>query len=319
MNIHDLLDRMADAERAFAAAQFVAPCVRGGRVRARVGGIVQTFAPEPDDFEGWGVFQASEDGRRAQLVEEADLPLVAGYLALFPVLRLRLIEPLAGRTWLAYPVNEGDMAQRFGMARPVALHLVDEGRAFETVVARAAGGGFWFEEVDRRADPLPGEALRDALRRLTAPEEIAFPGITPEMRTAYRIGLEHSPAYRERQRRIEEERRAAQRRRAVRAFARHGYGTRGGPVEPVADADQRRLVGALRAGGGQLREAVDRGEFYLVEWETGDGVRRTSAVAKGDLTVLSSGICLAGRDRDFDLQSLVGVIDRRTARDRDED
>jgi hypothetical protein len=90
-------------------------------------------------------------------------------------------------------------------------------------------------------------------------------------------------------------------------------------VEPVADADQRRLVGALRAGGGQLREAVDRGEFYLVEWETGDGVRRTSAVAKGDLTLLSSGICLAGRDRDFDLQSLVGVIDRRTARDRDED
>jgi hypothetical protein len=64
-------------------------------------------------------------------------------------------------------------------------------------------------------------------------------------------------------------------------------------------------------GGGELREFRDRGDFWQVEWETGDGERHTSAIAKGDLTVISSGICLSGGDRHFDLQSLVGVIEAR--------
>src|SRR5262249_38211647 len=68
---------------------------------------------------------------------------------------------------------------------------------------------------------------------------------------------------------------------------------------------------ALRVGGGDLRAFNDRGQYWLVEWTTADGERHTSAIAKGDLTVISSGICLSGRDRDFDLQSLVGVIKGR--------
>jgi len=331
MNIHDLLNRMADAEKAFARTEFVAPCVRGGRVRARVGGLVQTFAPDSTDFEGWGLFRPSAEGSsRATLTEEADLPLVAAYLALFPVLRLRLVAPVAGRSWLTYPVNESDMAQRFGGgARPVLVHLVEDGRAFEVVTSRGDGGTFWFEEVDRRADPLPGEQMREALRSLAAPEDLAFPGLTPEMRTAYRIGLERSPAYRARQEELARQKRAeerrqreAQRRRTADAFARR-VGLRPGseeaPIVPAAGDEERRLRRALEAGGGALREALDRGDFFLVEWETRDGERHTSAIAKTDLTVLSSGICLAGQDRNFDLQSLVGVIDRRTAHDRDED
>ena len=38
------------------------------------------------------------------------------------------------------------------------------------------------------------------------------------------------------------------------------------------------------------------------------GRSRTSAIAKSDLTVMSAGVCLAGGDRTFDLQSLVGVV-----------
>jgi len=46
--------------------------------------------------------------------------------------------------------------------------------------------------------------------------------------------------------------------------------------------------------------------------EKGHGIfLYSSAISKGDLTVISSGICLSRGDRNFDLQSLVGVIEVR--------
>ena len=75
--------------------------------------------------------------------------------------------------------------------------------------------------------------------------------------------------------------------------------------------DEERLQAALRLAGGTLREFRDRGDFWLVEWTTRDGERHTSAIGKRDLTVISAGICLSGGDRAFDLQSLVGVVERQ--------
>lgn len=54
-------------------------------------------------------------------------------------------------------------------------------------------------------------------------------------------------------------------------------------------------------GGGELQQFHDRGDYWTVDWTTTDGVRHSSAIAKSELTVISSGICLSGRDRDFDL------------------
>ncbi|AUB41115.1 hypothetical protein COO91_07160 [Nostoc flagelliforme CCNUN1] len=64
-------------------------------------------------------------------------------------------------------------------------------------------------------------------------------------------------------------------------------------------------------GGGELNQFHDRSDYWTVDWTTADGVRHTSAIAKADLTVVTSGICLSGRDRDFDLQSLVGVMEQQ--------
>lgn len=273
-DILKLINQIADAESELYTTQFLAPCVKGGQIRTRVAGMIYIFTPKPSKFEGWGIFKAV-DQKTAKLVEEADLPQIAEYLQNFPQIRLRLAHQLQRQTWLAYPVNEADARQRLKVVKPIAVHLVSEGVVFEQITARWNGQSCWFEEIDRRTDPAIVETLQSAVKQLTPVKELQFLGITPEIRTVYELASQ----------RIE------------------------GFTQP--QQDERRLRKALQLGGGELRQFQDRGDYWTVDWTTADGVRHSSAIAKTDLTVVSSGICLSGRDRDFDLQSLVGVIEEQ--------
>lgn len=299
-----LVARLAAEEARLRDVLFVAPCVAGARVRTRVEGLVHTFRVDPPDFEGWGLF-GPRTADRAVLVEPASLPQVERYLNLFPPFRVRLAVRLQGRTWLAWPAGEGDAVQRLGRAAPVLVHLVEDGRPFEQVVTRGAGRAWWFAQSDTRSDPRHADRLREALQAVTEPEDLAWAGLTPEMRNAYRLALVNMPEYRRRVALARAEERARQevrRRPEVRQMPDH--------VRPGRETrDEARLSRALQRGGGQLRNYTDQGEHWQVEWQTSDGEWHVSAVAKTDMTVLSSGICLSGRDRDFDLQSLVGVIE----------
>jgi hypothetical protein len=270
-----LLKAVSEGESRLLENPFLAPCVRRGKVRTRLNGLVYTFAAKPPDFEGWGIFQPESD-KVAALVEEASLPLVLDYLKLFKPLRARLAHQLQGQSWLAYPVNESDARQRFGGARPFALHLVTEGAQFESVRARCDGGACWFEDIDRSADPLVSELLREEMKNLTLPERLAFKNLTPETRTAYDLAFQQTAEFR---------------------------------LKLQQRRDETRLMEALDVAGGELKSFRDRGHYWTVEWTTGEGERLTSAILKQDLTVVSSGICLSGRDRDFDLTSLVGVVE----------
>lgn len=274
MNIHTLLNQIANAEAQLQSTQFLAPCVKGGRVRTRVAGMVYTFTSKPRQFEGWGIFQPV-DAQTATLLEEADLSQITAYLQQFPAIRLRLAYRLQHQSWLAYPVNEADMQQRFKAVKPVVVHLVTEGVAFEQILAHWNGNSCWFEDIDRRADPAIAETLQSNLKQLIPVEELQFKGMTPEMRSLYELATQQIEEF----------------------------------VQP--QRDEKRLRQALKLGGGELHQFQDRGDYWTVDWTTADGVRHTSAIAKDDLTVVSSGICLSGRDRDFDLQSLVGVMEHR--------
>ena len=319
-DIRNLLNQIAAQETQLRDTQFLAPCVRGGRVRTSVANIIYTFTPQPQDFEGWGIFQPV-DGKIAEVVEEPSLPQLAEYLKLLKPLRLRLAHLLQGQTWLAYPVNESDMQQRLGAAKPVPVHLVTEAAAFEPIIARFDGGAWWFDEIDRRAEPQPAELLREQLRQGTMPENVRFPGMTPEMHTVYDLALQQTEAYqlrlqhqrevREQQQRQREQRQQRRAQRDEERREQERQSQRGRRHRGSAQGDEGRLRDALHMGGGELREFRDRGEFWQVEWTTRNGDRHTSAISKGDLTVISSGICLSGYDRNFDLQSLVGVIEAR--------
>ncbi|HLK54942.1 MAG TPA: hypothetical protein VKU00_00170 [Chthonomonadaceae bacterium] len=297
-NILKIMDTIAQQEAQFQNSRFLAPCVQGGQVRARIAGLVKTFRPRPADFAGWGLFQPREGGV-AEMVEEAGLPLVMEYLNPLPALRLRLAYALQDLTWLAYPINESDARQRLGSAKPLVVHLVTEGAPFEPIVARGGGGAWWFEMCDRRADPIQTEKLQEALRRLVLPEEVQFPGLTPEMRAVYGLVASAEDGFETLRLRREAERAERERRQAAER------------LHQQRQQDATRLRKALQVGGGNLAEFRDRGEYWLVDWSTRNGQRHTSAICKRDLTVISSGICLSDQDRDFDLQSLVGVIEKR--------
>lgn len=284
-NIRKLISNLAIAEQELCKTQFLAPCVLGGSVRTRLSGLIYKFLPEPSNFVGWGVFQPINE-KLAKVVEEADLPVVAEYLRLFKLFRLRLVYQLESLSWLAYPINEGDMWQRLGFVKPIILHLVTEGLQLEQVTARFDGGTWWFEDIDRTSDPFVGEHLREAVEKKTPVNELRFSGLTPEMRTAYSF--------------IEQKRKKEQAKLELEK------------VKLLEKDDHYRLSQALRIGGNaKLKKFQDRGDYWVVDWSTKNGEHNTSAISKQDLTVISSGICLSGKDRNFDLQSLVKVIEKR--------
>ena len=137
-NIHTLLNQLTTQEKELLTQQFLAPCVQNGRVRTRLSGLVYTFRPQPHSFQGWGIFQPL-DTAKAKVMTTATLPQINVYLNQLLPFRLLLTRVLQGKTWLAFPVNEGDVTQRLGWMKPVPVHLVTEGSMFDTAIARWDG------------------------------------------------------------------------------------------------------------------------------------------------------------------------------------
>jgi hypothetical protein len=272
IRIQQLLKQLAAQEADLLATQFLAPCLPRGRVQTSLSGLIYTFRVQPQEFEGWGIFEPL-NATTAQVIEEASFSQIEGYLQLFLSLRVYLIRSLQGSTWLAYPMNSGDMQQKVGGVKPIPVHLVAEGIAFLAATIRWDGRLWWFEALDRRADPFMVEKLKQAIEQNTLPEDLSLSGLTPELRTAYDLVTQEIEDF------------SPQRR------------------------DERRLRQALAMGGGELQEFADHNGYWRVEWSSADGERHTSAISKQDLTVMSAGICLSGQDQDFDLQSLVGVVE----------
>ena len=277
MGIKEVLDRLEEEERRFAGTLFLAPVLPGRGVAVRIAGIqcqVQRIQGLPDpDFAGWAVLRALS-AFEAAFQRPAGLKECADYLALFPAVRLILLEPAADH-WLAVPALRGD--RRFDIQGQVQLLLPAEGLLpFETVIARYDGRLFWHERRDPRSKPALAAYLREALSRRDAedlprrPEQLRKKGLSREQREAY--GLRWLMVAQERM-----------------------------------NSTEFRLRRALKHAQARLRSYSERKDAYVVRF-TVDGRVHTSVVRKHDLTVLSAGVCLSGQDRSFDLTSLVGVL-----------
>jgi hypothetical protein len=272
MSVEDLLEKVAAQERAAEGAEVLAPVVAGGRVRASVGGLVKTFTTDPAGYEGIGVFRL--EGDRAVHVEDASKEVRARFLGALAQLRLILVRPLSGRSWLAVPAEVGDFAQRVGPPLEQRVHLVEGASELDVVRAAYDGAAFWSAGRDPRVDPQRAEKLRLALGRGAPWADTA--GGPPALARAYALASNRA--------------------------ARRAYEGR--------RRDRAQIEEALEVTGGTLRDFRDEGDQWVVEWSTDDGRRQTSWVDKEDLDVEGPGVSLEGQQRELDLRSLRGVVER---------
>jgi hypothetical protein len=291
-DVGDLLNRFAAQEDEFLKREFLAPALRGGTIRVRIGGAICGIRIEPADFEGWGVFQPVSY-TEAILVRQAGLAERRRYLELFPMIRL-IICRREGRVWFGSAASFGDTRIRMEGLAPV--DLAEEVQLFDCVRTRYDGSRFWFDELDMRHDPAAAAYLRSALNDRTGPADLQRRGLTAEERAAYELNywMLEGP------------------------FCRKGPGNAERPStskdDPArqaglseADVVQQRLRESLSHAGAQLVDYLERVDSFRVSFTVG-GRQYTSSVDKDDLTVQVAGICLSGEDRKFDLNSLVGVL-----------
>jgi hypothetical protein len=283
-NVLGLIEALAAEERALRGQTFLAPLVGRRRLRLRVRGIVYELRVR-GAAPGWWVCRM-RDARSAEPAEPAQPWQRGEYLALWPALRLVLLGPLAATdgglatTWLALPANAAEAKRRFGIDSLVTVQLVEEGRPLEQVIGRVEARAVWYDDVDRRADPLLAEALREELAAGRAEPQTG--GLTPGLRTAFELlAAGADPA----------------------ETPRRGVSTiDDGSVRGV----ERRLRRALEIGGARLLGYGYTAHGLRVEWQR-DG-QRGATLVDGGLNVVSAGICLSGEDQRFDLASIMGVV-----------
>jgi hypothetical protein len=318
VDVHKLVSRLNTESKTLLEREIIAPLLPGGRIRTRLGGMIYEFKLR-GEFVGWGHFRPINE-REAELLSEA-LPWERGaYLEQFPALRTILLwpDPGPGRpgTWWAMPFNESDAHQRFAFSAeplPVFLcHPTSGAERFERVLARVDGNILWFDGLDALADPMHAEWLRDAAAQPETVERF-LPGLAGSERLAllyWQIRQTELALAAQRRQSAEAERRRRaevrhQPREQQREWLRH---------EALRSHLEENLRHALAKAGATLlsySEIPDAGGSpgqLIVEWSESGQRRRYRSTIDPRLTVVSSGICLSGRDRDFDLTSLVSVM-----------
>lgn len=289
----------------------VAPLLPGGHVRTRLDGLVYEFRVR-EAFVGWGRFRLLNE-YTADL-DGAALPWErAAYLELCPLLRVVLLWPDAARgaggAWWALAYNGADAHQRFGfdLSAPLAVHLCDPtdgAERFARVLARVDGRSLLYDGPDPLADPAHAAWLRAALAT-EEPVERFLPGLAASERHAL----------------LQAQIRALDLTMDV-TLAVDGIQRAHNPRRQRERLEALARVARLER---RLRHALDKADATLlgysnttapdgtptgivVEWSDRYGRQSYRSVLASGLDVVTSGICLSGRDGDFDLTSLVSVM-----------
>ena len=263
------------------------PEAKGHRVTTLIEGTPYHFEV-PEAQPGWWLLRPL-NAHKAEVLGEPLPYEIVRYMEQLPAIRVIAVWRLGQKTWLVYPWNMGDAEQRGWpsasagryVPRPQPLHLVEAPglKPFHILVARVLDGVLLYDEYDRRTPwALQAAELLICLEKREWTPKIT--GLTPELRAV--LSLHHHRFLLEEKRRIQKE--EAQRQRTL----------------------EGRLQSALEYSGARLLAWTEHGEGYEVVWEHEGRQYRT--LIRPDLFVESAGICLSGRDSDYNLSAIVHVM-----------
>ena len=292
--INDIFNRLESLENAFRGVRILAPVIADRVVSVRIAGLAcRLKVGGAATARGFGILEA-QSSERAKWLRPATKQEREKYLSLLP--RARFIALERGRGgWVAFPAQSGN--GHIALSGPVWVREIEEGvQPFDTVLARFDGTHFWFEGIDAKRSPAIAAHLRESLAGDVAPESLHKPGLSGHERAAYALALYGPPPEPEPELRSE-------------------YASAIGPSPNEVDAHfdwrgnavEARLSRSVGHGGGRLVSYIERDGVFSVTYKFGERTH-TSTVRASDLKVETSGICLSGRDGDFDLTSLVGVM-----------
>ena len=264
-------------------SSFVSPIVKGSIISVRIDGVIIDFKLRSSDANkvGWFIFQPT-DFKFARIIDEADSYTVEEYKKLFKKVRFIAADPLNDDgDWIVFPFGRGSFNMELGKDGYQVIHLVDGLQVFDTVTAIFDGNNFWFDSVDMNQDMSMADYLREELKKHTLVKNLKYKGLTPEQKGTYAF---LDAYHREKEKELRKQ------------------------------TLEGRILEALQHADAKLHKYMEQKDAITISWVSRSGGQYTSTVKKDSLRVLSSGVCLSGKDADFDLASLVSVMEEREKR-----
>ena len=278
---HEMFQKMMEAEQDLFKTEFVAPLIsRWIPLVTSIQGIVYRFEARHSD-KGYFLWRPVGVGhakpiQRLSNIEQMD------YLKMFKSLNMIAIRKgtLCGpvwEEWICVPWNLTEARARFGIGEAVVVRLIPTSHRVQQmdVITVAVTPTLLYHCQNSYITSAALIQLKILLSKGEVFEAII--GATPEMKLAVEVLITQEA---ELQKKMEENR-----------------------IKRALDRADAELVSY----------AEQTGTTYVVRWKA-QGIDYRTVVQKKDLEVISAGICLSGRDRIFDLTSIVSVMKERQQR-----
>lgn len=281
MDINKLINESASKEKALLKSTFVAPVKKGSQIKVRIQGLIYTFGlvQQDKDREGWFVLKPVNP-YCAKIVDDVDVMQMQEYKEKYrkflPRIRFIMVSNEEGQ-WLGFPANRGQ-SLKHEIDGHQFIDVVEGVQIFDQVYALFDGKTLWFDEVDMGSDLMVSDYMRESLNNNVEVGKLKFKGMTPEQIGTYAFAYEFK---------IKKE------------------------EELKIKTVEGRITMALEHAGAKLHSFREYNDTVVIDWQTKKGKYTTRHKKNDSFSTIAAGVCLSGRDDDYDLASLVSVMKER--------